>query len=236
LLAVYFNAYQVIKSSLDSLVYDKAPGDVDGCSYYLNILLWLEGLESIIVARKTKQRRYRNFAFSRIRKIETWVKTGNVNCYHCLKHLRAEIAVLNKEPVEKVKALFDSAISVSRRAGFLNFVAIINERASIYYQETNDMEWASYYMTGTFDAYQRWGAVRKYMSLIQDHSTLLPSSLLSLNFDSLLDQTKAGTFLEGRERLKISHSDLHRDNSLDSFTNWGNPNFMDNGDHLKQKT
>jgi hypothetical protein len=108
------------------------------------------------------------------------------------------MAALNKQPVEHVKVLFDSAISASRRSGFVNFVGVMNERASLYFLEMNDLEWASLYMIDAFEMYKRWGAIRKCVSLIQDHSELLPPLVRCMDFDALQRQTNTGTFLQGR--------------------------------------
>jgi predicted ATPase len=214
MLAIYFNEYEVMKENLDNLLYGKPRGDVDGSLYYLNMLLWVEGLGFIIVTRKCGYRKYHQLALKKIRKIEKWVKNGNVNCYHSLLHLQAEMGILRRKPESEVKSLYDSAISASRRSGFLNFVAVINERAALYFLEKEDLEWASSYMSRAFDAYHEWGAIRKCSALIERHGNLLSQSLGKISFDSTMDQTITGTFSKGRKRSELFSSTIHSDRSL----------------------
>jgi RimJ/RimL family protein N-acetyltransferase len=97
-------------------------------------------------------------------------------------HLRAEIALLKRKPESLVKASFDLAIAASRRGGFSNFVAVINERTAYYFLDISDIFWTSAYMSMAVEAYRDWGFRRKHTSLIQKHSNLLPSAMRSSNF------------------------------------------------------
>jgi histidine kinase len=217
IMAVYFNDYEVLLDNLNKLAFGR-PQELDGCMYYVNMMLWTEGLGAIIVARKTGRQKYRKLAFKRVRKMEAWVKGGNVNCSHALMHLHAEIAVLKRKPESQIKALFDSAISASRRAGFSNFVAVINERFAYYYLGVSDVQRASTYMSTAFEMYQNWGALRKCMALLQEHPNLLPSSIKSSNFHSMLSTSSMGTSCKGRKRHSGSVSKLHSGEHFDWFS------------------
>jgi predicted ATPase len=235
ILATYFNEYEVMRENLDNLVYRRAK-NADGCIYYINILLWAEGLGAIMVARRTRRRKYRVLALSLFRKMEKLVKNGNVNCCHSLLHLQAEMAILLRQQVTQVKKLFDSAISTSRRAGLSNFVAVINERAALYFLDMNDMEWASSYMRSAFEMYHRWGAIRKCWELLKDHKRLLPKSIqIITSFETLQEQSVAGTYWRGCERLNKRSSDMHSDKSLDLFSTSVASNFAFRKGALNQK-
>jgi hypothetical protein len=209
IMAIYFNEYDVIVDSLEKLSFGR-PQNLDGCMHYVNMLLWTECLGTIIVARKTGRQKYVRIACKRLRKIESWVKCGNVNCYHSLMHLRAEMAVLQGKHESHVKPQFDVAISASRRAGFSNFVAVICERAAYYYLELNDIEWASSYMKSAFETYQDWGALQKCTSLLQSHSTLLSSVTKRNDTYNVHGSARVGTSCKGRKRHSATPGKLHR--------------------------
>ena len=214
IMAIYFNECHVIQENLDKLVYDRLP-DLDGCMHYVPMLMWCEGFGAILAARATKRRKYRKLALKRIKTIESWVKSGNVNCYHTLQHLSAELAVLNNRPVEQVKELYDSAISASRRGGFSNMTAVANERAALYFLEHHDHDRASMYMTSAFDSYETWGARRKCLALIREHARLLSPEQASNELTPASGAASRGTSFAGRKRHTSLVGRLHRGEGLE---------------------
>ncbi|KAI2492115.1 PhoQ sensor [Fragilaria crotonensis] len=214
IMAIYFNDSHVIRENLDKLVYDRAP-DLDGCMHYVPMLMWCEGCGAILVARATKRRKYHKLALKRFKTIESWVKGGNVNCYHYLQHLTAELAVLNKKPVGRVKELYDIAISASRRGGFSNMAAVANERAALYFLEHHDHDRASMYMTSAFELYETWGARRKCLALIREHARLLSSEQASNELTPASGAESRGTSFAGRKRHTSLVGRLHRGETLE---------------------
>lgn len=212
LLGLYFNDYDVVRLYLDKLVFTRPQG-LDGSMHYVNVLLWIEGFGAILVAKKTASRKYQNLATKRIKKIEKWVKQGNVNVLHFLLHLKAEMAVLKSQPEGQVKSLYESAIAACRRAGFTNTAAIANEQAAIYFLNRGDREWASYYLKNAGELYSDWGATAKCRQLVKDYGHLWNNGELSMAFpfgDSL--SFHKTTSIKGRERhssisLRTHHGD-----------------------------
>ena len=221
IMAIYFNDCHVIRENLDKLVYDR-PAGLDGCMHYVPMLMWCEGFGAILVARTTKLRKYRKLALKRIKTIEQWIKSGNVNCYHSLLHLTAELAVLNMKPVEQVKQLYDSAIAASRRVGFTNMAAVANERAALFFLEHHDHDRASMYMSSAFELYDNWGARRKCVALIREHSALLSPEQASSELRPASESKGRGTSFAGRKRHTSLVGRLHGGETLELMADSSN--------------
>ena len=206
LLGLYFDDYEVVRDCLQNLLHMRT-SDLNGCMHFVILLMWTEGLGAIMVAKKTKKRKYRTIAYKRIKKIEKWVKQGNVNCHHFLLHLYAELAVLKKQPLRQVKRLYDSAITASRRAGFTNTAALVNERAALYFLDNNDDEWAALYMTNACGLYDDWGATGKIIQLTRNYGHLLSYAEESSNKGDVTGSTSIAGRSQHSAILGTMHSD-----------------------------
>ena len=212
ILAIYFLNVEVIRENLDKLV--QRPADLDGCMYYVPMLMWCEAYGAILVAKTTKKRRYKKIAMNRFKKMEKWVSHGNVNCCHLLLHLTAELASLDRKSPELVKPLYDSAIATARRSGFSNCAAVANEGAASYFLGRLDLSTASIYVNNAFELYDSWGAKRKCISLGREHGALLQHEPTSAELSMDSSASTRGTSFAGRQRHTSVIGRLHRGESL----------------------
>lgn len=126
------------------------------------------GVALYIMARKTRQRKYRVHA-SKIRNtIKKWLKAGCPNVKHYSLLLDAEHASLSRSYASAEK-LYVEAIALASRAEYLHHAALFNERyADFLLDERDDPERASYYLDEAIRLYQQWGATRKIKMLQSD--------------------------------------------------------------------
>lgn len=126
------------------------------------------GVALYIMARKTKQRKYRTHA-NQIRKtIRTWLKAGNPNVEHYSLLLEAEHASL-KRSFARAERLYIEAISMATRMEYLHHAALFNERYADFLQyERDDPERATHYLDEAIRLYEQWGASRKITMLQTD--------------------------------------------------------------------
>jgi len=71
--------------------------------------------------------------------------------------LKAEQARVKGKEQEALR-LYDQAIEAAQKNGFVQYVAIINERAADYYLQLNKPKVAKSYLLEAYNYYQRWGA------------------------------------------------------------------------------
>jgi hypothetical protein len=93
------------------------------------------------------------------------VKKGSMNAYPIYTLLIAE-----RSPS---KAAYDSAIRVCSRSGLLNFEAMANESAGLFFLDQGDHYWGKFYLERALGLYKDWGATGKLHALEAKHSDLL---------------------------------------------------------------
>mmetsp|Transcript_10194 Transcript_10194/g.14859 ORF Transcript_10194/g.14859 Transcript_10194/m.14859 type:complete len:175 (+) Transcript_10194:3301-3825(+) len=102
---------------------------------------------------------------------------------------------------------FVTGCFVAGRSGFVHDQALANERAGIFFLETNDEFWASFYLSRARDLYRDWGAQAKVDSMNGMYDSLLSSS-----------EPKRGTAgHKGRSRF-IDVSKIHKKLNFDNIS------------------
>ncbi|CAJ1938999.1 unnamed protein product [Cylindrotheca closterium] len=123
------------------------------------------GVALYIMARKTKQRKYKNHASKTRKTIKKWLRAGNPNVEHFSLLLDAEHAALNGAYASAEK-LYEEAILLASRMEYLHHAALFNERyADFLLNEVDDAERASHYLDEAIRLYKQWGANRKIKML-----------------------------------------------------------------------
>jgi histidine kinase len=151
-----------------------------------------QGLIAFALFKSTGRRGYRRQGRRFLRKLESFLSRGNVNCHHMVLLLRAEEACASCKSQVDVQRAYDEAIKGAGKLGFKHHQALGNEKAGVYFLEQNDTEWASTYLTRARELYVRWGAVAKVRQIEEKFGDLvLPRS----------SDVRKSAFIIGRRRL-----------------------------------
>jgi tetratricopeptide (TPR) repeat protein len=167
----------------------------------------MQGMIAFALFKSTRRRRYRRRGLASMRKIESFLRGGNVNCHHMLLLLRAEHATIDGRKRDDVQHAFGEAIIVSGRLGFLQNQALGNERAGVYFLEQKDTVWAATYLTRAYELYSQWGARAKALQL-KDKFKHLIDTKSNREFSSSRS-FKARTRLDDMGSSSVSLSDIN---------------------------
>lgn len=109
-------------------------------------------------AQKRKKKRYVN-ASNRVRKTcASWIKNGACSVLHHGFLLDAEKAVLNGK-LDDAKTLYKKGIVFASRAGFIQDMALLNDRySSFLFSRQMNKEEAKYHFDKAIVFYLEWGA------------------------------------------------------------------------------
>jgi hypothetical protein len=140
--------------------------------------LLFQGMIAFALFKSTRQRRYLKWGVASMKKMESFLRGGNVNCHHMLLLLRAEHASIVSKNQDDVQRAFDDAVILSEKFGVLHNQALANERAGMYFLEQKDTVWAGIYLTRAFELYTLWSARAKALHL-------------EAKFRGLIDKTNA---------------------------------------------
>ena len=124
---------------------------------FLEALTYLKAAQSLSGLRRTKMKRS---AKKLIKLLQGWAKRGNVNVVHYLHVLEAEVASLDGK-MKKAEEGFKSAISSSRRNGFLHDTALIYELSSSFHAGQGDEYWSNYHIECAKRCDKEWGCTVK---------------------------------------------------------------------------
>ena len=129
--------------------------------------LWqvFAGFAAFQIHHRTNNNKYNIIGSKSLEYFKQSVSQGSLNAYPMLLFLQAA-----KSPS---KSAFDEAIRVCSRSGLVNFQAMMNESAALYFLEQNDEELATYYMKRAVGLYEDWGATGKVNELLNGHKHLL---------------------------------------------------------------
>jgi histidine kinase len=149
----------------------------EGRSSWLPARVFFQGLIAAALF-KSGRPRYRPRAFRFLRKLKQFVKEGNQNCLHLYQLLKAEILTFGcRVPAKTVQREFDSVIAQCARSGIMHDQALGNELAGLYFlNQRKDLDWASTYLTRSYNLYRRWGAQAKTRQMEQVHGNLIEKS------------------------------------------------------------
>jgi hypothetical protein len=88
------------------------------------------------------------------------VKLQDMNALLTLKILEAQYdAVTKRGTPEKIKTMFDFAISTARRSGFIQFAGLCSIIAAEFFRDFEDSERVILYAKSALECYERWGAI-----------------------------------------------------------------------------
>jgi hypothetical protein len=143
---------------------------------WLALRYFFEGLICIgLVKSAGHRRRYQRRGFRFLRKIENFVRGGNVNCHHMMLLLRAEyIALTSHSDPGMVQHAYGDAMTAAGKLGFMHHQAIGNERAGVYFlEQQNDKAWASTYLSRAWALFELWGAQAKVRHMEAKYKELI---------------------------------------------------------------
>jgi predicted ATPase len=119
------------------------------------------GLWAFTLSRQTGKKKYKKLARSALKYFKVAVKKGSLNAYPIYSLLLAEQS--------RNQATYDDAIRVCSRSGLMNFEAMANESAALYFFEEGDEDWGMSYMSKALHLYQDWGAMGKAKQLREQY-------------------------------------------------------------------
>lgn len=132
-----------------------------------------------------------------------------------ISSLDAELAVVKKKSLDRVRSICESSISRASRCGFVNHAALASERAGQYFleQQHNDPYWATHYLTNAHELYTDWTATAKVRQMEKTYESVMASQELALqpqtegsnSFDGStpVRRRQSNVSLTGRSRLEI---------------------------------
>eukprot|EP00591_Stephanopyxis_turris_P002962 CAMPEP_0195530762 /NCGR_PEP_ID=MMETSP0794_2-20130614/33814_1 /TAXON_ID=515487 /ORGANISM="Stephanopyxis turris, Strain CCMP 815" /LENGTH=201 /DNA_ID=CAMNT_0040662341 /DNA_START=222 /DNA_END=827 /DNA_ORIENTATION=- len=119
-----------------------------------------DGLTSLILARKTKRKKWNILAENAIDKMKNWAEEGACACQHKLALLNAELA-FSTERYDEAKLGYDTAIVMAGESGFIQDQALACERAAVFHLDHFGESLANHYSDQAHNYYLEWGALNK---------------------------------------------------------------------------
>jgi predicted ATPase len=185
-LAYYFGHLEIAELALKKN--DKKKGGAGDLTYFgMSTALFLKGVVASALGRTTRCRKYKWQARGAMKKMYDSVTTGCLNDLPKAYIMDAEYhASFDGKKRDRVQTKFDLAISVSKKAGFVQDAALANELAGEYFLRINDGHWSSVYLTQAHRLYKEWGAHAKVSHLLEhrgpylDHAAAESKSAISI--------------------------------------------------------
>ena len=188
MLALRYEAYDVILEKFYDMPdwFKFAPGHVFNvrCVFY-------EGLAFAGLALEGKDvNKNHRLAKQKLATIKSWHDGGNPNVGHMAKLLEAEITSMRN--VKGASEIYEEAILLSSRGGYVHDKALCHSRAGAYFLKLRQDEyWAAHHYDNAIQSYKDWGAmgvvqhhVEKYRSLLEgfNQCSTVSKGLLSQHF------------------------------------------------------
>ena len=143
-----------------------------GTVFYKVIFYFYEGLVTSSMARSAEKKDdFIEIIKRDIDKLERYADNAPENFRNKLMLLEAELAIMQKKESE-AKSHYQKAISLSNKNGFPNEVALVFERAAIFYLDLDSDLYATKLLLQSYKCYQTWGAYSKMSHMIQRYSIL----------------------------------------------------------------
>ncbi len=114
-----------------------------------------------------------------IEKLELWAKYAPENYIHKFHLAKAEKARLENHLKTAVKH-YDLAVTAARDQGFIQWEALANERAGLFWQENNNPVIRGIYRQQAYACYARWGAQTKVNAIEEEIKESLFNNLQNL--------------------------------------------------------
>lgn len=115
---------------------------------------------------------------SEVQTLERWAQAAPENHAHRLALVQAELAALEERQAEAIE-LYDRAIQLAQKHGFMNQEALANELAARFHWAKKRTTVARAYLADATAAYSRWGADAKVRALRVQHAALFDESVLT---------------------------------------------------------
>ncbi|KAL3928958.1 MAG: hypothetical protein SGBAC_012418 [Bacillariaceae sp.] len=117
-------------------------------------------------ARQTQNNKLKKAAKKLQKRIAGWQKAGNPNVKHFVLVLDAESAALSND-IQRTMAKYQEAIAVASKDGYLQYVALFNERYADYLSQHPSLaDEAANRKCEAIQAYQAWGAHAKVAQMM----------------------------------------------------------------------
>jgi len=175
-----------------------------GPGLFLSTRLLFDGLIFLGRYKVSLKRRYLRKADLTLKECKNLVGLGCVNLPNVTALLEAERATaVEPKNTRKIQQLFDRAISLSGRTGFLSVQAMANELAFKYFQG-RDPEWSKTYLYLSLELYSRWGAAGKVKQLMDKYGHHLGDKRQEAQSFLVPSRTEGG--LRGRQRFESLRS------------------------------
>ncbi|KAL7541084.1 hypothetical protein ACHAXR_010617 [Thalassiosira sp. AJA248-18] len=152
--------------------------------YIFTAETYVSGLVSFWIYRQSNDPKWAERGCKAVFAMKKWAESSEHNFQQNAYLLEAEQAFSNND-IENAEALYEKAISASRRHRFINTEALACELAGHFYTKTEKHDKAIQYFMQAHEKYHEWGAVAKSNALFEFVQRVLgPSSSIS---DSLPD-------------------------------------------------
>jgi len=161
LLAYLFGKYEVAARMYDKCVEEDLEKNLMA-RFTVSVVALYGGLTALAMARvQSDDPKWNEIACSSIRKMETWASSSAWNFEHKLCLLRAE-KMANFSDLQGATASYERTIQLAHKHGFVNEEALACERyADFLLRVTGDEASARHQYDKAYEAYLKWGAVRK---------------------------------------------------------------------------
>ena len=137
-----------------------------GPGFFMNMQeTFVTGICCFVMARKTKNSKYKKVAKRALQKMSRWAKKDNPNVLHYEKLFQAELSCLNGKS-DAAELHYQQALSLASRYGFIQDAAIINERSGDFFLNIRKSpEDALYKFEKACKLYEEWGCPAKAQML-----------------------------------------------------------------------
>ena len=118
-----------------------------------------------------KQGLYKRQAKRCLKLLRNRAKKGNPNVHHYVLFIEAELVAACKNPnFNRASELFQEAIKISGRAGFVQDCALAHERYGELCLKINEKDEAVFRFNKAFELYKEWGAKQKHEQMKKKYS------------------------------------------------------------------
>ncbi|CAB9528682.1 Serine threonine kinase with two-component sensor domain [Seminavis robusta] len=142
-----------------------------------SINIFIGGLIAASMFRKTGKRKYRAQAQMAVKEMKGLMEKYNtgLNLLHRYYILKAdcEVTCEKSKSSEEIRKVFDNAISVASKAGFVQDNALAHELCGQHFVDRDDIFWAKHYLTAAHNIYVDWGALAKAEHLSKTRSAFM---------------------------------------------------------------
>jgi len=124
-------------------------------------------------AKGLKRRKLKRLGLKRHKILKAWAKQSCVNVVHYVAILDAELAALKGVKKAKVEELYQKATMLATRGGFVQDVAVANERFGYYMERRGEKVEAGRRFEQAVQYFDEWGFVQKAVLLSREKEELI---------------------------------------------------------------